>query len=157
MSKEFPNGSTVITDASCFILLDKLDAFYILERLYHQVITTPEIAAEYGKELPPWVHIQVVKNKALFYEYAQKVDTGEASAIALAFEVMLPTLILDDMDGRKLADQLHFKYTGTIGVLIKAKQEHIIISLKPYFEKIKTTDFRIAPAFLDTLLEQYES
>lgn len=63
---------------------------------------------------------------------------------------------MDDLEGRKLADQLQLEYTGTIGVLIKAKQTGIIPSLKPYFEKIKLTDFRIPALFLEALLKKYE-
>jgi hypothetical protein len=36
------------------------------------------------------------------------------------------------------------KFTGTIGVIIKAKLLGIIPSVKPYFEKIKDTNFRIS-------------
>ena len=48
-------NKVVITDASCFILLDKIDAFPVLNELFSSVITTPEIAAEYGKRLPVWM------------------------------------------------------------------------------------------------------
>jgi len=47
----------VITDASCFITLDKIDGMHLLQSLYKQVITTPEIAAEFGKRLPNWVDV----------------------------------------------------------------------------------------------------
>jgi predicted nucleic acid-binding protein len=52
MLKEYQNINTIITDASCFILFDKIGGIYILKELYGQVITTPEIAVEYGKQLP---------------------------------------------------------------------------------------------------------
>jgi len=156
MLKESPNRSTVITDASCFILLDKIGGLPVLEALYTQVITTPEIAAEFGKRLPAWVLVQAVNNRDLLYIYAEKVDIGEASAIALAFEVPSPTLIIDDLKGRKLADELHLEYTGTLGILILAKQKGIIPSLKTYFEKTKATNFRVPAALLDALLKKYE-
>ena len=154
MSQEFQNKNAVITDTSCFILLDKIDAFPVLRTLYQNIITTPEIAAEFGKRLPDWIHIKSVENKKLQNSYLEKVDLGEASAIALAMELPSPLLILDDLKGRKLASQLNLKYTGTLGVLILAKKNGIISSLTSYFNKIKTTDFRISPDLLQKILKE---
>jgi predicted nucleic acid-binding protein len=74
-----------------------------------------------------------------------QIDKGESSAIALALETPSSTVILDDYKARKIADQLRIPYTGTIGVIIKAKLKRIIPSIKPLLEKIKQTDFRISP------------
>ena len=52
----------VITDASCFILLDKIGGLDLLNSLYKHIITTPEIAAEYKKRLPKWVEVISVTN-----------------------------------------------------------------------------------------------
>lgn len=156
MLKESPKVNTIITDASCFILLDKIDGLFILEKLYGQVFTTPEIAAEYGKRLPSWVNVQAVVNRDLLYTYADLVDIREASALALAMEVLLPSLILDDLKARKLANELNLKFTGTVGVLILAKQNGIIPLLFSYFEKIRKTNFRISESFLKILLDKYD-
>ena len=88
MSQEFQSKNAVITDTSCFILLDKLDAFQILNTLYENVVTTPEVASEFGKDLPGWIKIKTVSNKELQKIYSEKVDIGEASAIALAMELI---------------------------------------------------------------------
>jgi predicted nucleic acid-binding protein len=112
--------NTIITDASCFILLDNIGGVEVLQKLYKQVITTTEIAAEYGKELPQFVSVKAVENRDLLYWYAEVVDIGEASAMALANEVISPLLILDDLAARKLAEQLQMPFTGTIGVLVFA-------------------------------------
>ena len=147
------NDYAVITDTSCFILLDKIDALSILHELYINVLTTPEIVHEFGKKLPDWIEVRSVKDKTKLTAYAEKVDVGEASAIALALELPSALLILDDLKGRKLAQQLHLKYTGTLGVLILAKQKGVITLLKPYFEKTKQTDFCIPSMLLQNILE----
>lgn len=92
----------VITDASCFIILDKIDGLHLLNSLYKHIVTTPEIAAEYGKRLPHWVNVQAVQDRNLLYNYADTVDIGEASAIALAEEIHADLIIMDDGKGRKL-------------------------------------------------------
>jgi len=73
-----------------------------------------------------------------------QIDRGESSAIALALETPDSTIILDDYKARKIADQLGLIFTGTIGVIIKAKLNGIILSIKPILEKIKQTDFRLS-------------
>ncbi len=53
-------------------------------------------------------------------------------------------VILDDYKARKIAERLGITFTGTIGVIIKAKLNGIIPSVKPLLEKIKRTDFRLS-------------
>ncbi|MFI5163485.1 MAG: DUF3368 domain-containing protein [Sphingobacteriales bacterium] len=145
----------VITDTSCLILLDNIQALDLLPLIFSQIITTPEIAAEFKKALPAWVNIVAVKNTSTISTYNQLVDLGEASAIALAQEVPHALLIVDDLKGRRLASQLNIKFTGTIGLLIMARQQNKIPSLRPYFELIKSTDFRIDPLLLERILEDF--
>jgi predicted nucleic acid-binding protein len=47
------------------------------------------------------------------------------------------------LKGRKYADQLGIKITGTLGVIIDAKLSGHLKSVKPILEKIKNTDFRL--------------
>ena len=72
-----------------------------------------------------------------------QLDKGESSAIALALETPDCTIILDDYKARKIADQLGLHITGTIGVIVKAKLNGLIPSIKPLLSKIRTTDFRL--------------
>ncbi|MFW5657756.1 MAG: hypothetical protein ACOCXH_05040 [Cyclobacteriaceae bacterium] len=50
------------------------------------MITTPEIAEEFGEELPDWGIIQAVSDKKYQDFLETQIDYGEASAIALATE-----------------------------------------------------------------------
>lgn len=73
------------------------------------------------------------------------MDKGEASAIALALKFDNVLLILDDLKGRKEAEKLGLKITGTLGILIKTKQSGLIQELRPYLEDLKAAGFRISP------------
>ncbi len=73
-----------------------------------------------------------------------QIDKGESSAIALALETPNSVVILDDYKARKIAERLGITLTGTIGVIIKAKLNRVIPSIKPLLEKIKRTDFRLS-------------
>jgi predicted nucleic acid-binding protein len=54
------------------------------------------------------------------------------------------TMILDDLKARKLAQSLDLKFTGTIGVLIKAKQQGRDISLEECIERFRACGFRLS-------------
>jgi len=149
MPQEF---NIVIEDTSCFILLDKINELDILQKLFHTVLTTEDIAIEFRKELPVWVHIKVVANKEYQRILRLEVDNGEASAIALSIEEDNTLLILDDGKARKLAAKLNLPYTGTLGVLLKAKQSGIIPLIRPIIEKIQETNFRFSDRYYREIL-----
>ncbi len=146
--------STIISDTSCLIVLSNIDELDLLQKLYGQVITTIEVATEYGQILPDWISI-----KAPADAYSQKIlemqiDKGEASAIALALEITGSIVILDDYKARRIAEKLGMKITGTVGVLIKAKLNGIINSVKPFFDKIRKTDFRLTDEIENQALKE---
>jgi predicted nucleic acid-binding protein len=92
--------------------------------VYGELITTPEIAEEFG----------------------------EASAIALASEYDDVLLLLDDLKARKLATQLKFKITGMLGVIHRAKQMSLINKVKPLIDKLLLTDFRVTDNIIKEIL-----
>lgn len=141
--------SIIITDTSCFILLDKINAFDILHRLFQNITTTPEILKEYGSDLPDWIQIRSVKDNALMEVLRESVDPGEESAI----ETPNSLIIVDDLKGRKLATRMDLNFMGTLGMLLKAKEHQIISHIRPYIEKIQMTDFRLSQAVINYALE----
>ena len=116
----------------------------LLRKLYGNIVTTTDIASEFGEDLPDWIEIKNVKDLHKQRLLEMQIDKGESSAIALALETEDSTVVLDDYKARKIANQLGINYTGTIGIIIKAKQNGITPSIKPVLEKIKQTNFRIS-------------
>lgn len=134
---------TIISDTSCLIVLTNISELDLLQKVYGRITTTIEIVTEYGEPLPDWIEIESVKDNYRQQLLEMQVDTGEASAIALALETPDSTIIIDDYRARKIAQKLKLNYTGTIGVIVKAKLKGIIPSVKPILAKIKQTDFRL--------------
>jgi len=135
---------TIISDTSCLIILSNIGELSLLQKVYGEIITTSIIADEFGEPLPDWIKIETVQDKYRQQILEIQIDKGESSAIALALETPNSVLILDDFKARKVANQLGLLFTGTIGVIIRAKLNGIIPSIKPYIEKIKETNFRIS-------------
>ena len=133
----------IISDTSCLILLDKIGELQLLKKLFGTIVITKEIADEFNANLPDWFEIQSATNKTYQKILEASLDAGEASAIALAMEQVDCLLIIDDLKGRKYAEQLGLKVTGTLGVLIDAKLSGFLKSVKPSLKKIRDTNFRL--------------
>ena len=143
----------VISDTSTLIIFRKINNFDLLAKVYGELITTPEIAKEFGENLPKWIIIQAANDKKYQEFLETQVDLGEASAIALAKELDDVLLLLDDLKARKLASRLNLKYTGALGIITKAKQLLIIEAVKPLINKLIATNFRISKKIIDEILK----
>lgn len=142
----------VITDTSCLISLAKLNQLPILNQLYNKVFITQIILEEYGEILPDWIIIKIVNNPNQQKVLETVLDKGEASAICLALEIGNVILALDDLRARKEAKKLGLSYTGTLGILFKAKQLGYISSLKIELAKLKANGFYISHEIENELL-----
>jgi predicted nucleic acid-binding protein len=91
----------IISDTSCFIILTNIGELELLHKVYGQILTTPEIAAEFGEPLPAWVEIVEAKDKYRQTILELQIDKGESSAIALALETPDSTVILDVLQSPK--------------------------------------------------------
>jgi len=134
----------ILSDTSCLIILEKIGELELLHIVFGEIVVTGEVAAEYGSPLARWISVQNPHDKHYQQILEASVDKGEASAIALAVELEDCLLIIDDLKGRNLAEQLGIKITGTFGVIIEAKLSGHIESVKPLLAKIKQTDFRLS-------------
>lgn len=134
----------VITDSGCLISLERIDRLDILPALFSQVLLPPAVHAEFGVVLP-WLKVVPPKDQGMIAALKMLVDAGEAEAIALAYELQY-RLIIDDLQGRKVARDLGLRLTGTIGVLVMAKQQGVIPALKPVIEALEAVSFYLSDA-----------
>jgi len=142
----------VIADTGCFILLHKIEELDLLRKLFKTVSTTSIIAHEFGSPLPDWIKIESVTDDPTLRVLSLEIDEGEASAITLAIEKARVLIILDDYKARKLASRLNLAYTGTFGIILKAKKIGAINSVKPILEKIRKTNFRFSESIYNEIL-----
>lgn len=143
----------IISNTSCLIVLDNINSLYILQQLYQEIFITPEVANEYAKPLENWMTVIEISDRNYLRILNASVDLGEASTIALALQIQEDNImILDDLKGRKLAIQLQLKFTGLLGVLLKAKQQKIISSITDILNQLRKANFRISPKLENEVL-----
>jgi len=143
----------VICNSSCLIALEGIGRLDVLKRLYGEVVIPEAVKEEFGAELPSWVRVERVKNKGALRMLLLDLEEGEAEAIVLASEKEGSTVVLDDKKARRIAAELGLKFTGTLGVLMRAKKEGILSELRPILEEIEKRGFRISGALKEKVLK----
>ncbi len=152
----------VISNSSVLIHLAKINELGLLKEFY-QTITIPEkvrkeciVEVESRYEVAiikdaEWINVEKVKDRNLVKLLMTTLDDGEAEAIALAVETNADLILLDDSDAREKARLYGLKITGIVGILLRAKIEGRITSLKDKLKMLKETGFWIG-AELETVL-----
>lgn len=144
----------IVADTSCLIILRNIELLNILHDLFGEIIITPQVKEEFNDSLPDWINVIEAKDKTLIQTLSISLDKGEATSITLSLEQKDKTLlIIDERKGRKIAKELGINIIGTIGIIIKAKEEGKINSLTEIIEKLESSEFRMSKQLKDELLK----
>lgn len=151
----------VVADTSPINYLLLIEEIDILPKMYGKVVipravqeellrpAAPEMIRAWIVDAPAWLEIRTpVKPPD---SSLAKLDPGERDAITLAMELGADQLIVDDREGRKLAEERHIPVIGTLGVLKEAAALGLL-DLCLAVERLQTTSFHVAPEVLKSLL-----
>lgn len=137
-------------DSTCLIGLERVSRTDLIPQLFEPIFIAPAIAMEFGKPIP-WTNAVVSPDPHEVAALALMVDAGEAEAIAIAVEKNC-LLITDDKQARKVARSLGLRVIGTVGILIRAKRQGLIQSIKPIIESLESTGFHISGSLIEEAL-----
>jgi len=143
----------VISNTSPLQYLFQAERLDLLPVLYGTVVVPSGVADELaegrarGLALPdpktlPWVRVRVMADTALLRIVAD-LDRGEREVLALAKQAADPLAILDDGLARRYARLLGIPFTGTLGVLLKAKANGHLAQVSPVLDRLDALHFRI--------------
>lgn len=158
----------VISDASVLICLGGIGQIELLREFYTEVLVPPAVWAEVTSagsrpgaaeaqraRHAGWLKLHTPAATALLAQLHRTLDAGEAEAIALATELPHSLLLVDDADGRETALQLGLDFTGTVGVLLRAKREGKLPALKPVLDRLTQQHrFRLSASLYAAVLRQ---
>jgi hypothetical protein len=138
--------------------LDRLD---LLRELYGEVLIPQEVhteflAAERGPrqaalDHAPWVQTVPLANPQHARVYVG-LDEGEAAVLALAEERAARLVIIDELKGRRYAHRLGLPLTGTVGLLLLARERGLIDRLAPLLEELQEQGLHLGAALVDQAL-----
>jgi predicted nucleic acid-binding protein len=144
----------IVSDAGPIIGLAKIDCLSILKNIASEVCIPPmvyrELLGKIGFESERLENalqdfIQVMELKTLKPEIKEKIsdlDEGEKQTIALASIFSMDVLLLlDDHAGRKVANKLNIPTTGTIGILLLAKEKGILREVGPFVDELRNQGY----------------
>ena len=71
----------------------------------------------------------------------------------LALESPNSVAVLDDALARRMAEALEIRFTGTLGLLLDAKQAGLVPAVRPLLDQLQALRFRLSPQTRSTILE----
>lgn len=156
----------VVADAGPLIALGRLSKIELLAQVFEKVIVPRAVFEEtqFRPEHPDAQAIsEALRSGALIVDDSSPgfaalppdadLGDGEAAAIRLAAAHGYGVLI-DEKLGRAVAEELHLRVIGTVGVLLIARSRGLISALKPMLEQLSASGHHLSSALIQEALRE---
>lgn len=156
----------IVSNTTPIISLLKINKLEVLEKLFEKIYIAQGVYDElvsnntFPGEAQAIRECKFINVKSVQNEFAVKLlqknlglDVGESESIVLFDELKGDVLIIDERKGRAVAQSMSISLTGTLGVLLKAKNQGIIDSIKPLLDKMIDKDIRIGTKLYEDILK----
>ena len=141
-----------ISDSSTLIHLAGIGRLKLLKEFYGNILITPAVWDEVvvagqgragadevnGANSAGWIEVIAPTNESVVRLLERELHKGEAETIALAIERHPEVIFLDESEARRVANVYGLRKTGVIGILIRAKLEGKVISLREELDKLRS-------------------
>jgi predicted nucleic acid-binding protein len=153
----------VVSNTTPIISLLKIGKLDIIRTIYGKIIVPKAVYNEinagknkfYYIDLSAleWIEIKEIENKKSLHFFLD-LDAGEAEVIVLASELDADLVIIDETLGRKFAKNIELKVTGTIGVLLKAKELGIVDNITSLIDLLIDNGIWISAKLRQTIINK---
>jgi predicted nucleic acid-binding protein len=139
----------IISDTTPISNLLHLDNILLLAELFGTVYIPEAVANEVNvvfSSCREWekcieeeqIIIQPISNTIFVKQMTPFLHQGEAEAICLSLEKKAKLCLIDDKDARTIAQLNNLPITGTLGILLKAKKNGLISSVKKLIDRLRS-------------------
>lgn len=160
---KFPMREIVINTGPLIALVAATGTIDWLPLLYRKVVIPREVVTEIsagGTGNPELSALQEITiavcilepTKSISPALIQELDLGEASVIHAALELGISTVAIDEKAGRRVARLHGLKVTGSLGILLKAKDLGHIDYLAPCIARMRDHGIWISQQLVDQAL-----
>jgi len=156
----------VINTGPILALIAGFDNLKILQFLYKKVIVPYEVCQEIfaggssGFGINEFNDADFLNkiDKPIFIRphLRNSLDLGESSVIQTAIDNKIQTVCIDEAVGRRVARLNELKLTGSIGIMIKAKQKGYSFIMNDVINKMRSKGIWISERLINTALKQVE-
>jgi predicted nucleic acid-binding protein len=153
----------IICNTSPFQYLHQINQLGILHALAGQIIVPPAVVDEIavgrsvGIDLPDlsqldWVSVRSPAGQSAL-PLIPDLGAGESEVLMLGLEISDASVILDDRLARRVAESLNIRLTGTLGLLLDAKQAGLISQIRPLLDQLQALRFRLSQPTYQAVLK----
>ena len=154
----------IISNATPLIAFAKIGQLPLMQKIVGNLIIPEAVAEEISVYKSTasggiiladesWIQIEPLQSNAQMQLLLPTLDRGEAAVIALALERNASLVLIDELTGRKVAESLHLRVSGSVGLLIKAKQTGQIETIEPFLSAMKQAGIYFSQRFIDAVLK----
>lgn len=151
-----PDGP-VVSNNTPLVALWALRRLDLLRALFGRVLIPPAVHAEFLATEPeirqkalgraPWIQIQPLNQPRQALAYTG-LDLGEAEALALAEETDARLVLVDERKARRFARRLERPVTGTVGLLLLAKDAGFLQNVTDPLHQLEEAGLHLSPALV---------
>jgi len=154
----------IISNATPLIAFARINQLALLHKVIGKLVIPKAVADEVSEytggqksvidlRQENWISIIPVQSEARVRLLLPSLDRGEAEVIVLASEQSARLVLIDELSGRKIAESLHLNVSGSVGMLIRAKQLGEISAVKPFLDKMIQRGVRYSERFVHSILK----
>lgn len=148
----------IVADASPLIALSRIGQLTLCRQLFEVVAIPRAVESEilahphaFGAARPAWIVTHEVPVTPRLTGLLARLDSGEAEAICLADELEAP-LLIDELEGRRVAQTAGVSLTGTLGVLLAAKRAGHIRRVEQLLWRLQSEHFHMSTRLMSEVL-----
>lgn len=150
----------VIADSSALVALSVCDGLALLDHLFGEVKVPQAVYDEVciinkaeSFALQSYLSGKVCHvTKTVLIEKSTGLGKGELEAISLYKQLSADLLLVDDARAKKVAYLNNLEVMGSLGVLLLAKRQGLIETIKPALALLRCSDIFISEQLLDQVL-----
>lgn len=154
----------IVVNSTPLIALNKIGKLYLLKSIYGEIIIPYAVYEEVIVESNSrdtndfikesgFIKIMEIKNHEAKKLFVTSLHKGEVEVMILAKELDADLCIIDDLLARRYAKYYNLTITGTIGVILKAKELCIIGAVKPIINELIDSGIYIDTKLYNKVLE----
>lgn len=136
----------VVVNSTPLVAFWSIGRLDILRDLFGEIAIPPAVQDEFlsaEKETrlktlrdETWIQVVALQNPNRAAVYAG-LDEGEAQVLVLAEEQEASLVLIDERKARRYAERLKLPLSGTLGVLLLAKEEGVISAISPLLKAMQ--------------------